>query len=151
MEQVWNDVIAVLTHDYNGGYDFTAFQWYENGVLLSGETRSYLNRPLIIGGEYSALLTEKDGTQLMTCALIAEQQTEISLYPTVASPRQQIHCYIAEPAEIEIYDAMGRQVMHVNFESGDNLFKAPVTAGMYAVQIRYKKADTTKTYKLIVQ
>lgn len=151
MEQVWNDVIAVLTHDYNGGYDFTAFQWYENGEPLSGETRSYLYRPLIIGGEYSALLTEKDGTQLMTCPLIAEQQTELSLYPTVATPRQQIHCYISEPAEMTLYDTMGRQVKQVDLESGENLFEAPVTAGMYTVLIRYRKADTTKTYKLIVQ
>jgi acyl dehydratase len=50
-----------------------------------------------------------------------------------------------------LYDTMGRQVMHVDMESGDNLFEAPVTAGMYTVLIRYRKADTTKNYKLIVQ
>jgi hypothetical protein len=151
MEQAWDDVIAVLTHDYNGGYDFTAFQWYENGVPLSGETRSYLYRKLTMGSEYSVLLTEQDGMQLMTCPLTAEPQTEVSLYPTVASPRQQIHCYIAEPAEIEIYDAMGRQVSHVELQAGDNVFEAPFIAGMYTALIRQKGTDKTKTYKLIIQ
>jgi hypothetical protein len=151
MEQAWDDVIAVLTHDYNGGYDFTAFQWYENGEALSGETRSYLYKPLITGGEYSVLLTEKDGTQLMTCPLIAEKKIELTLYPTVAAPRQQIHCYMSQPGEITLYDAMGRQVLHSIMTSGDNVFEAPFAAGMYTVLVRQKSTDKMKSYKLIIQ
>jgi len=151
MEQAWDDVIAVLTHDYNGGYDFTAFHWYENGEALSGETRSYLYKPLITGGEYSVLLTEKDGTQLMTCPLIAEKKIELTLYPTVAAPRQQIHCYMSQPGEITLYDAMGRQVSHSIMTSGDNVFEAPFAAGMYTVLVRQKSTDKMKSYKLIIQ
>jgi hypothetical protein len=138
-------------YEYNGGYDFTAFQWYENGEALSGETRSYLYKPLITGGEYSVLLTEKDGTQLMTCPLIAEKKIELTLYPTVAAPRQQIHCYMSQPGEITLYDAMGRQVLHSIMTSGDNVFEAPFAAGMYTVLVRQKSTDKMKSYKLIIQ
>ena len=58
MEQRWDDVICVLTHDYNGGYDFVAFQWYKNGEPLADENSYYLHQVLEAGAEYSVLLTE---------------------------------------------------------------------------------------------
>ena len=151
LEQAWNDVVAVLTHDYNGGYDFVAFQWFENGMLLDGETASYLYRPLIIGGEYSALLTEQDGTQMMTCPLVATEQVEISLYPTVAEPRQQIHCFVSQPAELTVYDTMGRTVSQTRLQQGDNLIASPEVTGIYTVRVINSADNAARTYKLIIR
>ena len=151
MEQAWNDVVAILTHDFNGGYDFTAFQWYENGVALSGENHSYLYRPLIMGGEYSALLTEANGRQAMTCPLTATFQTDISLYPTIVNARQMIQCHISEAAEILVYDALGRLIYHSSLPAGDNTVLAPGTTGVYIARVITKANKKEHTYKLIVR
>ena len=150
LEQAWNDVVAVLTHDYNGGYDFVAYQWYENGVLLAGETKSYLYRPLIMGAEYSAMLTEPDGTKMMTCPLIATQQTDLTLYPTVVQPNQIIRCTVTEEGEITVYDTMGRIVLHQLLTTGDNLFNAPSGTGVFTAKVTLYN-NSEKTYKLIIR
>ena len=151
MEQAWNDVVAVLTHDYNGGYDFTAFQWYENGVALIGENHSYLYRPLIIGGEYSALLTETNGTQMMTCPLVVTVQTDISLYPTLVGVRQMIRCRVSEKAELLLYDELGRIVAQHTLSVGETAVPAPGAAGVYIARVITKTGNKEHTYKLIVR
>lgn len=151
LEQAWNDVVAVLTHDYNGGYDFVAFQWYENGVPLTGENGSYLYRPLIMGGEYSALLTDVDGTQSMTCPLIATRQEDISLYPTLIGPRQMIRCHVSQESELWLYDALGRLVGHSLLPVGDTHITAPGTTGVYVACVITRADNKPHPYKLIVR
>jgi len=151
LEQAWNDVVAVLTHDYNGGYDFVAFQWYENGVKLTGETRSYLYKPLIMGGEYSVLLTATDGTQAMTCPLIATYQTDISLYPTIVGTRQIIHCYVSEEAEMWVYDALGRIIGHYWLPVGETAIPAPGVTGVYIASVTTRANKKDHLYKLVVR
>ena len=151
LEQGWNDAVLVLTHDYNGGYDFVAFEWYENGILLLGETHSYIYRPLIMGGEYRAMLTEQDGTRLMTCPLIAEPHTDITLYPTVAAPSQMIRCYTNADAELVLNDAVGHRMMVMDIPAGGKEFAAPLTEGLYLVNIRLLSSDAPRIYKLLVR
>ena len=151
LEQGWNDAVLVLTHDYNGGYDFVAFQWYENGILLLGETHSYIYRPLIMGGEYSAMLTEQDGTRLMTCPLIAVPHTDITLYPTVAAPAQRIRCYTNEDAELILSDAVGHRMMVMDVPAGGKEFNAPLTEGLYMVHVRILPSGAPRIYKLLVR
>lgn len=151
LEQAWNDVVAVLTHDYNGGYDFVAFQWYENGVPLTGENRSYLYRPLVMGGEYSALLTEADGTRSMTCPLVVKRQEDISLYPTVVGPHQVIHCYVTQEAELWLYDALGRVVGHYRLSDGETQIASPGTTGVYVACIITSADNKPHPYKLLVR
>ena len=151
LEQAWNDVIAVLTHDYNGGYDFAAFQWFEDGHLLVGETGPYLYRPLIMGAAYSALLTQTDGTQMMTCPLIAQSQQDISLYPTIVAPRQMIQCRTSEPGTLIVYNALGTMVLQRALVAGDNILEAPDATGLHMVRIQLREATNHKTYKLIIR
>ena len=151
LEQAWNDVVAVLTHDYNGGYDFVAFQWYENGEPLTGENHSYLYRPLVMGGEYSALLTEPDGRQSMTCPLIATHHEDISLYPTVVGPRRMLRCHVPQQAEILLYDALGRVVLHDVLPAGETQLQAPGTTGVYIAAIILRNNPKPQLYKLIVR
>ena len=151
LEQAWNDVVAVLTHDYNGGYDFVAFQWYENGEPLTGENHSYLYRPLIMGGEYCALLTEADGTQSMTCPLIATHQEDISLYPTVIGQHRLLRCYVSQQAELWLYDALGRVVAHYHLPIGETQIIAPGATGVYVACIITRADNKPHPYKLIVR
>ena len=78
--QRWNDVLALKNSEYNGGYEFVAYQWFLNGVPLEGFTGSQLyveNQLLDFGGEYRVLLTRADdGVAMMTCGLIPTEFTE---------------------------------------------------------------------------
>lgn len=68
--QRWNDVLAVTNEDYNGGYEFIAFQWFKNGNIIEGATSSilYVEDGLDLTARYSVLLTrEGDNLSLMTC------------------------------------------------------------------------------------
>lgn len=156
LKQLWADVVAVLSADYNGGYDFTAFQWYENGVPLAGETASILYRPLIMGGEYSALLTESNGRRMMTCPLVAQTptgmedtQADVSLYPTIVSPCQSVHCLVSCPAEMTLYDPAGKLSLRLDLQTGENRFAAPVQSCIYVVNINV--SNRPRTYKLVVR
>ena len=135
LEQRWNDVIAVLTHNYNGGFDFTAFQWYKNGHALSGETNHYLHQPLDFSAEYSVLLTDQNGMQLMTCPFIPTPHTDISLYPTVVQPQEQIQCRVSEPAKIALYNTTGDLVSQTQVPEGQTYLQAPDAAGIYMLKI----------------
>ena len=135
LEQRWNDVVAVLAKDYNGGYDFVAFQWYKDGEMIVGETRSYYSEPFEMGSEYSALLTEADGTQLMTCPIIIEKHTDITLYPTIVATAQQIHCNVSLEGQLYLYDSTGKLYMHHSLNQGDNYISAPNVAGIYLAKI----------------
>ena len=148
--QKWNDVVAVLTHDYNGGYNFVDFQWYKNGVVLSGERRSYIHQPLEVGAEYSALLTEDNGLKMMTCPLIATNLVGISLYPTLLNSGQRVRCNLSESAIVYIYDMMGKLLSVLNVLSGETEIEMPYVAGVYMVKIVTDSKDE-RNIKLIVR
>ena len=149
LEQRWNDVVAVLAKDYNGGYEFVAFQWYKDGQILAGETRSYFSEPFEMGSEYSALLTEADGTQLMTCPIIIEKHTDITLYPTIVATAQQIHCNVSLEGQLYLYDSTGKLYMHHSLNQGDNYISAPNVAGIYMAKIVLLTGEE-KSVKILV-
>lgn len=45
LEQKWNDVVAILNEENNGGYRFSSYEWYRNGDLVQRTNRSYLYIP----------------------------------------------------------------------------------------------------------
>lgn len=45
LEQKWNDVVAILNEENNGGYRFSSYEWYRNGDLVQRTNRSYLYLP----------------------------------------------------------------------------------------------------------
>ena len=137
LDQHWDDFIGVLTHDYNGGYDFVSFQWYKDSEPLPGETRSYLSSALEFGASYSAMLEDANGVKLMTCPIIATPQTEISLYPSMLTPRQMIHIHTSQDATIQFFTLTGDLLYSTQQEPGEILVQAPDRTGLYIVQIMY--------------
>ena len=137
LDQHWDDFIGVLTHDYNGGYDFVSFQWYKDSEPLPGETKSYLSSALEFGASYSAMLEDANGVKLMTCPIIATPQTEISLYPSMLTPRQTIHIHTSQYATIQFFTLTGDLLYSTQQEPGEILLQAPERTGLYIVQIMY--------------
>ena len=152
LDQHWDDFIGVLTHNYNGGYDFVSFQWYKNGQPLEGENHSYTYQPLEMGTAYSAMLEEPDGTKLMTCEFIATPKTEITLYPTLLKPHQIIRLHSPESIIVWVYDTCGRMIYTNVFDKGENTFAAPQNHGMYIIKMQQTgKQGKTNTKKVIVK
>lgn len=136
LEQRWDDVICVLTNAYNGGYDFAAFQWYKNGIELSGETQHFLHQPLEHGAYYTVLLTETNGTQLFTCPLYIEERTEaIVVEPTLVSKQQPIRCFVPQMASVLIYNETGQLLSHYTIPQGENYLLPPNLQGIYLMKI----------------
>lgn len=150
LEQRWDDVICVLTSGYNGGYDFTAFQWYKNGLPLDGEIGYYLSQPLEDGAEYSALLTEVDGTQLMTCPLVVDiKAPEVSVEPTLVTKRQPVRCQVTEKANLYVYDAMGKVQISSTLLEGETFVHLPQQAGIYMLKV-VMHTGVEKCFKVLV-
>ena len=152
LDQHWDDFIGVLTHNYNGGYDFVGFQWYKNGQPMVGENHSYTYQPLEMGAAYSAMLEEQDGTKLMTCEIIATPQTEISIYPTLLQPQQIMRLHNTTDVTIWLYDNLGKLIYTNSFEPGDHQLAAPQTSGVYIIRIQQNgTSGKTDIKKLIVR
>lgn len=151
MEQRWDDVICVLTSAYNGGYDFTAFQWYKNGSPLAGETGYYLSQALETGAEYSALLTDINGVQLMTCPIIVGyEQPAISVEPTLVAKRQPVRCQVTDAAYVWVYDAMGKLQISSSLQQGENCLHMPQQSGMYMLKVQLLSGEQ-RAFKVLVQ
>lgn len=65
----WDNVLAVLNENYNGGYRFRSFQWLRNGEPIVGETGSWLHAESLSNeaDEYSLEVVLDDGTMLQVC------------------------------------------------------------------------------------
>lgn len=72
IEQRWDDVLGLLNEDYNGGYVFSSYQWYKNGVAEDGAIYPYYyvgdGKKLSAADVYAALLV-REGEQrgILTC------------------------------------------------------------------------------------
>ncbi|MBQ2608057.1 MAG: hypothetical protein II588_02450 [Paludibacteraceae bacterium] len=137
VEQKWNDVLSVLAPKYNGGYEFTTFQWYKNGELLPGETRSYLYQPLDFTADYYVVVTRPDGVQMATCPITPVYHEQISDYPTIVQANQMVRIRLENPTKVYIYSALGQLVNSYQLTAGDAVFQTPAQAGIYI--IRYEE------------
>jgi hypothetical protein len=154
MEQKWDDVIALLNDRYNGGFKFTGYQWHHNDVPLLNENYSYIylnDNALVVGDQYSVLLTREDGTQISTCPFFARvPRPEVSQYPTIVQANHAIGINIkSETAIVRIYSVTGILVAAECIQRGyGKTIVAPAQQGMYILEITYD--DTSHEAAVIV-
>ena len=68
VEARFNNVLAFLNADYNGGLEFSAFQWYANGELIPGATGSWYHETTMDPNkEFMVDVTMADGSHVWTC------------------------------------------------------------------------------------
>lgn len=67
-----NGIIALLNDSLNGGYSFSAYQWYRNGQLMDGANSSYLIVGTAdLGAQYTVVVTRSsDGVKVAVCPVI---------------------------------------------------------------------------------
>ena len=83
----YNNVLAVYKPGQGGneGYEFTAYQWFRNGMPIEGATSSilYLGQGVTFesGDVVYVLLTDKDGMVLPSCSQVIEDVKDFNPQP----------------------------------------------------------------------
>jgi hypothetical protein len=106
-------MLAVYNKNYNGGYEFTAYQWYRDDSPVPGATESiYHTEGQIPVGAYYVELTDKNGMVLRSCAqnIIARPfpQTDNGDAPA-AQKYIQNNCIIIQLNDV-LYNIYGQKV-----------------------------------------
>ena len=144
--QRWNDVLAIRNERYNGGYSFSAFEWYKNGVRMAGEDSPILYLPENddFTAEYRARLTRADdGVRAFTCPVVRKRYAEedIEVCPTVVFSGEEVRLVSAESGEARVINSAGQTVAAFDVSAGENGIAVPYSAGVYVLWVRY--ADGT--------
>lgn len=157
--QRWDDMLSVTNDRWNGGYTFSAYQWYKDGSPMEGQTHSYLYVPeekLDINAEYAVLLTRvDDNVTVMTCPFtpveISEEEKDklvISLN-NMTYNGQVVEVVVNEPVQIKVYNAMGVKVMEEYVEERAEIC-LPKMEGLYILEVTNSEGKR-ETYRVIVK
>jgi hypothetical protein len=126
--QRWGDVLAVTNENYNGGYDFIAFQWYKNGKPIEGAISSILYDPdgLDINAEYSVLLTRRDdNVTIKTCVAelynLDTNDTDVIVFKT----DNTVEVDVPNAAKMKVWSATGILVKEIDLHKGNNTISIP--------------------------
>ena len=133
LSQRWDDVLFVQNADYNGGYEFSTYQWYKNDEPIDGETASYLyaSDGLDQAAEYRVELTRSDdGMTVSTCPVGGEVQV-LSAHGGMAS----------------LYSLSGVLLSRQPLAEGTTSLTAPTQAGYYLFRVELDNGQV-KTYHL---
>ena len=153
IEQKWNDVLALLNNKYNGGYTFSAYQWYKDGLPIPGATKSYLYQELDMDAQYSVELTREDGVVIQTCPFQPTPRTDTYMSPTLVQTQQKIPVRRTEEnkdiVRINIYTMLGQQYSTTAISQGEGYVTMPAACGNYLVEIVYQ-GDESRTQHLVV-
>ena len=150
--QRWNDVLAVKNADYNGNYEFVAYQWYKDNTPIEGATSSILYEELDFNAEYSVLLTREDGVQEMVCAIRPIQFGDISGNTVVvfgANTSSQVNVKASESAQVRVWSSMGVLVGEYYLSEGDNVLNIVESSGIYIVEFMFKDG-MRKTERIVI-
>ncbi len=68
----WDNVLAILNENYNGGFRFSSYQWYCNDKAIEGATGSWIHADGLndATNEYYVEVKLEDGTPLIICPFV---------------------------------------------------------------------------------
>ena len=158
-EQHFNDVVSVLSHDYNGGYDFVAFNWFVNGIPMNTHGSNLYLTTLVPGDTvYAELMREGENYYIPTCPIsILNLGPEPNEYPvllkgTYFAPGQNTAVVISnEMGTYQLYDMTGRLLGSGDITSDyENNIRVPYIAGCYLLAVRTVRTGLT-VFKIVVR
>lgn len=159
-EQNWNDVVAILNEEYNGGYVFDRYEWFVNDRLLDVYNGSnlYLN-DIHIGDKVEVYLTRKGETySIPTCPIIIEDKSSDiqSEYPVLvdasAVSKQNAHMSVSaqDDGYYILYDLYGRQIDRGIYKNGDSFkVQIPNMVGCYILYLNTQEYGS-KSFKIVM-
>ena len=156
--QKWNNVLAVYNETKNGGYKFTAFQWYKNDEPIEGATGSYYHagsdQTLEFGAYYYVMLTTTDGLTLASCPVIAYDkyatpEANIRVTPTVVNRGEKINIEADLTARATMFSATGVKETSAPVNNTAEI-EAPQKSGVYVLQVQLEDG-TTQSFRVLVK
>lgn len=150
VEQKWNDVLTLLAPKYNGGFEFTSFQWYKNNTPIEGATQSYLYQTLDFDADYYVVVTRPDGVSIATCPIRPVYHPQQSEYPTILKAGARMAMYMEQQTTIWYYTVSGQFYGSFTMPQGYATFEAPSQPGVYVLKSVNTQGDK-KAQKLIVE
>ena len=147
--QRWADVLAVKNEDYNGGYAFTAYQWYKNGSPIDGANEHFYAETADINSSdiYQVELTRVDGVQLMTCPVHLEPYSASTQIPTLVEKGTTINVQ-QQNIRAAWTTLLGNR--YSNVFSGTGMVSVPTSDGLYLLTI-VGEDNTRRTYRIVVR
>lgn len=156
----WNDVLGVRNNIYNGGYTFSAYQWYRNGTPIAEEVGSYYYNKDAAGNgtpfnktdRYSVLLTRNDdGVEVFSCDICPGDFINLSSKAvTSGAPSEVIPVReLSESGTATFWNTTGR-IESIQAVSADNAqVQLPSQQGIYILQIT--AGSEQERYKVVVR
>lgn len=152
LSQRWDDVLFVQNADYNGGYEFSTYQWYKNDEPIDGETASYLyaSDGLDQAAEYRVELTRSDdGMTVSTCPVVpyAVDNVTLTLASSVVPEGGEVQVSSAHSGMASLYSLSGVLLSRQSLAEGMTSLTAPTQAGYYLLRVEQDNGQV-KTYHL---
>ncbi len=148
IEQNWDNVVAPLAPTYNGGYQFGAYEWYINGMLVNNGGMNYLYSNSLKENDQVVMKVTRmgDNYALRTCPLTITKakpdkyENPILITPS-STPRHQPDVTIQsqEEGEYFVFSSTGHLIEKGNLEEeGELKVTLPSVAGCYIIQANTK-------------
>ena len=152
LSQRWDDVLFVQNADYNGGDEFSTYQWYKNDEPIDGETASYLyaSDGLDQAAEYRVELTRSDdGMTVSTCPVVpyAVDNVTLTLASSVVPEGGEVQVLSAHGGMASLYSLSGVLLSRQPLAEGTTSLTAPTQAGYYLLRVELDNGQV-KTYHL---
>ena len=158
IEQNWNDVVALLNENYNGGYRFSKYEWIVNNNM-TGNYLSYLYLPKTLGsGDEVAISLTREGENyaVPSCPIVIYDKTSelVSEYPVLAHPtevRGQIRIVAQTDGEYALYTTTGKLIISGKYRDGEQqLIQTQVAEGCYLLRLS-TQTHGVQTKKIILR
>lgn len=150
----WDDV---LVFD-NNSRQYTAYQWYKNGVIINGASGQYYQELNKLNGDYHAVVTTVNGTTLQTCPLTVTPGVvfvPLSVTPNPVDPGQTVVARSGytdvqlQGASIVVSNVMGVVVQTIpNIRQQTNI-NMPHASGIYVVRLHLANGATASVNVLV--
>ncbi|WP_456311764.1 T9SS type A sorting domain-containing protein [Pseudomonas shirazensis] len=164
VKQKFNNVLLVNNNPQtNGGYEFTAYQWFKNGQLIgtgqyytAGNESNNLLDPTAL---YSVKMTTKDGKVLQTCesTITIQNSFQAKLYPNPTESGKTITVEADFPEEdlekmqITLYSVSGQLIKTVKSSTVKTEIQLPPSTEGNIYLVVLETANVKKSFKVIVK
>lgn len=143
LEQNWDDVVAPLRAEYNGGYQFGAYSWYINDVPYPTNGEAYLHSKSLKPGDEVVLYATRIGESyaIPTAPLIIQAggptmfATPVLVYPSaITKHKPSVTLKSQENGIYKVYSSTGQLFNTGNFVAGEQNITMPPTPGCCLIQ-----------------
>lgn len=146
MVQIFDDVISIDNRENR----FTSFQWYRNGVAISGATKPYYQENGGLNGDYHVVTNIGMPTEARTCdetytTTSATKVVNVYPNPVTTTTTVKLQGFAEGNHTMQVYNAYGAMVYTATFNGNEySLDMTVMPQGTYMVTVDGQSAKTIK-------